>query len=297
MNILVTGSSGFVGSNVCERLVKLGYTLTGCDNYLFGDPRNDTKAMRHLHVDFNDLSAEQLNEFDLIVQCAVSNIIYAQTRVIETFRNNAINTIKMFQRFKGRILYTSTVSVYGQATVIPTPETAELSTYNAYDSSKLIAELFLQERRNYTTLRLSNVYGYQQRLTTYSGVVSKMICAAMKDKPIDINGDGKSTRDYTFVDDTVDAIVKAVELPALNTEINVGSGVDTSSLGLSEIVCRVLGKPHTVSFIPNRGIDTIYRRCVDRTKAKQLLGWDPKVSLEEGIRRAVEWYKREEERQ
>jgi UDP-glucose 4-epimerase len=294
MNILLTGASGFVGSNICARLADLKYSITGCDDYSFGSPKNDVRDVPRLKMDFNKIDEQTLNQFDLLIHCATSNIIYAQTNEIETFRNNAINTMTLFRRYKGRIIYTSTSSVYHQAKVFPTPETVELHTYNAYDSSKLIAELFLQERGNYTTLRLSNVYGYQQRVTPFSGVVSRMVDAVMHDQPIPINGDGKSTRDYTFVDDVVDAVLQSIEHPALNTELNISTGRETSVLELSEIVCKTLGRPHNVTFIPNRIIDTIQRRCVDGSKAKQLLGWTPKVTLEQGILKAAEWYKHEE---
>ncbi len=297
MRILVTGAAGFVGSNICHALLRSNDEICGVDDFRFGYkeniPFNETNFSFAI-ADFNNLKQDFLDEFDVLVHCATSNILYAMDYEIEVYRNNAINTIKLFQKFKGKIVYTSTASVYNNASIIPTPETIPTHTVGAYDTSKLIAELFLQERGNYTTLRLENVYGINQRPTSpYCGVMGKMIHSVLHNLPVKINGDGLSTRSYSFVTDVAQAIVKAVNMPALNTEINIGGGREIDLLTLIEIVFKQAEKKLEIEFIPNRKIDTIKRRCLDSSKAKSLLGWEHTTSLEEGILQTINWQRNE----
>lgn len=290
--IILTGACGFVGSAVSQRLFESGYELVNIDDLSFGNLKNLSGNNKlNYRFRFEKLTEQDLQPFDILIHCATSNIIYAIDKPIETFQNNATNTIKLFQKFKGRIIYTSTASVYGQADVIPTPEDAEIRTNNAYDQSKYIAELFLQQRGNYTTLRLSNVYGPNQRADNpFCGVMGRFLDNILKNQTIKINGEGSQTRDYTFVDDVVDAIMLTLEKPALNTEINIATGKETSILNLIETMLEVITPPEfEIERIPQRKIDGIMRRALNIEKAKLLLGWQPKTSLEEGIKKTVEW--------
>lgn len=287
--IILTGASGFVGSNIAKRLIELGYTTNNVDNYSFGNVGNSENILIQ-HKDFNDLTESELDEYGTLIHCATSNIIYAMDKPIETFQNNATNTIKLFQKFKGKIIYTSTASVYGEAKVIPTPEYAEISTNNAYDQSKYIAELFLKERGNYTTLRLSNVYGINQRPDNpYCGVIGRLIYTILNNKEVKINGTGTQTRDYTFVDDIVHAIMISVFKDAFNTEINIATGKETSILELVKMISGITGMDPFDNHIQARKIDGISRRCLDIKKAEKLLGWKPQISLEEGIKKTILW--------
>lgn len=287
--IYITGICGFVGSNVANTLNEQGVLVSGCDNLTFGYEKNISPEIYWEHKSFSEVD---LSAFDTLVHCATSNIIYSQQNTVETFNNNALETIKLFERFKGKIIYTSTASVYNNAEVFPTPETSRVHVVNAYDTSKYISELYLKQRGNYTTLRLSNVYGTNQHPNhPYSGAIGKMIGSALKGEPIKIYGDGKSTRDYTYINDTVEAIIKAIELPALNTEINVSTGVETSANDLCKLIWKILDKPCKYTREEPRSIDGITRRCLDNSKAKELLSWSPQVSLEEGIRRTIHWQK------
>lgn len=287
--IILTGACGFVGSNIAKRLIDAGYTTNNVDDLSFGTLKN-THDIVIRNSDFNDLPDLELNQYDILIHCATSNIIYAMDKPIETFQNNATNTIKLFNRFKGKIIYTSTASVYGQADIIPTTEDAEIRTNNAYDQSKYIAELFLQQRGNYTILRLSNVYGTNQRADNpYCGVMGKLINNILNDETVRINGDGTQTRDYTFVDDVVDAIMIAIEKDALNTEINIASGKETSILELIKNILEIANKEAAIQHIESRKIDGIKRRCLDIKKAEHLLEWRPKTPLKEGITKTILW--------
>lgn len=288
--IILTGACGFVGSNISKRLFESGYEIVNIDDLSFGN-KDNLSVNNELHrFGFEQLTEETLSKFDILIHCATSNIIYAMDKPIETFQNNATNTIKLFQKFKGKIIYTSTASVYGQADIIPTPEDAEIRTNNAYDQSKYIAELFLQQRGNYTTLRLSNVYGTNQRADNpFCGVMGKLVNNILNDKPVKINGDGKQTRDYTHADDVVDAIMIAIEREALNTEINIASGKETSINELVDAIVIITDKTALREYVESRKIDGIIRRCLDIRKAEQLLGWKPKIFLGEGICKTIEW--------
>jgi len=289
---LVTGCVGFVGSRICARLIDLGIDVYGIDNLSFGSRENIPEGLAWMDKDFNEAGARFLNDFDVLVHCAVSNIIYAQTHETETFSNNALHAINLFQKFRGKIIFTSTASVYNSAEEIPTPEHAKIHCVNSYDTSKRISEMYLQERGNYTTIRLSNVTGINQRPSSeYCGVVGKMIHSAIKGESIKIIGDGKQTRDFTYVEDVVDAVMRCIELPAMNDEYNIATGIETSIIDLSKMICSALDRPHSIQMIPKRSIDGINRRCLDISKAEKILGWSPKTNIKLGILKTIEWQK------
>lgn len=286
-SLILSGALGFVGSNVASRLTSLGYDSFNIDNLQFGSENNASGEWHKMG--FECLTQEQLDEYDILIHLATSNIIYSQTEPIKTFKTNALDTINLFRKFKGKIIYTSTASIFGMAKVFPTPEDAEPDVSNAYDMSKLVGEIFLQQRGNYTTLRLSNVFGRNQRPGTFCGVIGKLLDQALNDKPMEIIGDGSQTRDYTFVEDVVDAIELAVNKPALNTEINIATGIETSVKSLAIAIASALDKTVSINSLPLRSIDSLTRRCLDIRKAKSLLNWEPKHTLKSGLQKTIEW--------
>lgn len=289
MRIAVTGAAGFVGSNLCHKLWMSGYDVTGVDNLQFGYEDNLPKDMPFKKYGI-DAMYYVLNDYDIIVSCHTANIIYAMTNPMETWHTNCADTIEMFGKFNGKIIYTSTSSIYGNAPAIPTPEDSPLNMTNSYARSKYAPELFLRDRGNYTTLRLTNTYGRFQRPDhPYSGIIGKMVGAALNGEKIKIYGDGSQTRDFIYVDDVVDAIIKAIELPALNTEINIGTGKETSVIDVANEIALEIPDMQEWEFVDGRPIDNITRRCLDIKKAEQLLDWSPRVNLREGIKRTIEW--------
>ena len=288
MKILVTGGAGFLASNLCNYFEKSGVDYLAVDNLQFGYKDNLMNQDHFLKIGFESLSQESLNAYDVLIHCACANIIYAQDNHIDTFRVNALNTFDLFKRFKGKIIYTSTSSIYGQANLIPTNEDQPCNVSNAYDQSKLLSELYLQLRGNQTTLRLSNVYGRNQKPDhPYSGVIGKLIGNALRKEKFKIIGDGLSTRDYTYIDDVVKAIVKAIDLPSQDRPINIGTGKETNTLKLAYMISEIMKVPFNVDFIPNRSIDTIQRRCLNVCCARELLGWEPETDLEKGLKLTI----------
>lgn len=284
MKIIITGAAGFLGGNVCQRLTDFGIDYVAVDNLKFGSEDNLPLGCHFIESGFENLSEEMLSEFDVLIHLACSNIIYAMEFPIETVLNNAVNTIELFSKFKGKIIYTSTASVYGDADVIPTKETDEIKLSNGYDTSKFIAEQFLRERGNYTTLRLSNVYGKFQSIDSpYCGVLGKFVDLYLEGQPLHIYGDGSATRDYTYVEDVVDAIILAMNNEPLNTELNIATGIETSIMELTALI----GNKNGLVNKGKRMIDKINRRCLDTSKAKELLGWEAKIPVSTGIRKTM----------
>ena len=290
MKIYISGICGFIASNLANKLFESEYTVHGCDNLQFGYASNLNPLIEWKKIDFKDESEYFLNEHDVLVHMACANIIFAQTNQLETFKTNALNSICFLNKFKGKVVYTSTSSVYGQYDTIPTPETAIENLSNAYDQSKSIVEKYLQFRGNFTTLRLSNVYGENQLPENpYCGVIGRFIDSIIKNRVVPINGDGQATRDYTYINDVVRALIISIDQKARNTEINIGTGIETSSFNLSVKIANILGKTPDVKFTDNRSIDKINRRCLDITIAFKLLGWKPLFDLEEGLKRTINW--------
>jgi len=287
LRILVTGAAGFVGSSFCNHLESQGLEYTGLDNLQFGYKDNLVNKDRLVVKRINQIDKLFIDQFDVLVHLATANIIYAQDHMVETFASNALDTIKLFEMFRGKIIYTSTTSVYGQAGSFPTKENAPVKVSNAYDQSKYIAELYLKTKRLHTILRLSNVYGPNQRPDhPYSGVIGKFIGQARKKEPLLVYGDGMSTRDYTYIDDVIDALCKAIERPSINDVVNISTGKDTSTLMVAYAIADLMGITFDgkhIRFVDNRSIDNIEKRCLCNEKAYKLLGWSPHVSLKEGL--------------
>lgn len=292
MKVFIAGIAGFIGSNIANRLHNepyYGYKVTGCDTLQFGFESN-LEFPDWINLNIGLATNPQLNCNDVLVLAHCANIIYAMKNEADTYKNNSFDTIDAIDKFHGKIVYLSTASVYGNPTEVPTPETAKIHITNAYDMSKLLIEKYLKLRGNYTTLRLSNVYGPNQRPENpYCGVIGRFIDQALKGEPITIIGDGTQTRDFTYVGDVVNAVVDAINLPALNTEINIASGVETTVRGVADKINIFLEDWNVINFIPKRSIDSIDRRCLNIMKAKELLGWSPVYSLDEGISKTIEW--------
>lgn len=297
--ILLTGCLGFLGSNLHTELINQGYTVFGVDDLSFGSlknlgPHNDSV----MNSKFQEVGFSGIYACQILIHCATINIIAAQNDPYNVIQTNALDTIRLFERFQNKkIVYISTGSVYGNSVVYPTKESDPIDCMESYSFSKKAAEMFLKNRHNnFTIIRPSNIYGKNQRPVPCGGVIGKMIYSALQSKPIKINGDGTATRDFTYVDDVVDAIIKSTELPPLNTAVNISGNCEISIEDLANkirVACGDSGLKSPIEYIPERPIDSLKRRWLDISKAKELLGWEPQYTLEQGLSKTVEWMRKE----
>lgn len=292
----VLGCAGFIGSNICQRLIDEGYKVIGYDSLAFGYEKNVPKGMSFFKQSFSLMQDATIKHCDIFVDAATHNLIADMKSHMHTIRSNAVDTLMFFNRIPKdkKIVYLSTSSIYGNAKVIPTPETAEIEITNGYDTSKYIVELYLKSRGNYTTLRLTNTYGINQRPENqYCGFIGKAIGNALNNQPIEIIGDGMQSRDFNYCDDVVDAVMLAIEKDATNCELNLGTGKETFILSIPAYIQDILGTKIDLKNIKNRAIDRIEHRALLNEKIKYILGWSPKTNLLKGLKLTIEWQKLE----
>lgn len=306
-NVLVTGGLGFVGAHVARKLAAEGAQVTVLDNGFNGTPASLQGAPVALvagSVADADLVRDLVGRADLVFHMAAQSIIASPQDPAADFAANFTGTLNVLLAMKDRpkeacrMVYTSSASVYGNARRIPTSEDDGFSVLSPYAASKLSGEHYCQAfRETYgvrsAILRYSNVYGPGQTARNpYCGVIGKFIELALARKPIPIHGDGEQTRDFTYVDDAVEAtLLAALEPGALGDVFNVGTGSECSLDRVAELVRQATGAAVPIEYVERRTIDNIPRRAVHIEKARRRLGWAPRVRLPEGIRRTVAWFR------
>lgn len=305
MRVLVTGGLGFVGAHVTRKLAAEGGQVTVLDNGFNGTPTSLQGAPVRLvegSVTDPDLVCDLVGGADLIFHMAAQSIIASPEDPRADFAANFNGTLNVLMAMKERprdacrMVYTSSASVYGNARHIPTSEDDGFAVLSPYAASKLAGEHYCQAfRETYgvrsAILRYSNVYGPGQTAQNpYCGVIGKFIELALAGQTIQIHGDGEQTRDFTYVDDAVEATLLAgLEPAALGDVFNVGTGSEYSLNRVAELVRQATGGTVPIAYVERRTIDNIPRRAVHSEKARRRLGWSPQVRVPEGIRRTVEW--------
>jgi UDP-glucose 4-epimerase len=303
--ILVTGGAGFVGGALTQKLVEAGARVTVLDDLFTG--KADTIPTGAEFVEGSVTDAKLVEELvaanSLIFHLAARNIIASTSNPRDDFMTNIGGTLNILlaarQSKVDRIVYTGSASVYGNPRSIPINEDDFLVPLSPYAVSKLGGENYAQafyESYGLPTacVRYSNVYGPGQRPDNpYCGVVSKFLVDAHAGRPLSIHGDGEQTRDYTYVDDAVEATMLAAIRPRAEGEVfNVGTGIETSVNGLAIAIGHALDVPVELRHIDRRDIDNIRRRVVNIEKARRMLRWTPQVTLETGLSRTAEWFVR-----
>lgn len=303
--ILVTGGAGFLGSHLCERLIAEGNEVLCADNYFTGRKSNlahlvdndKFEAMRH------DICFPLFVEVDQIynLACPASPIHY-QFDPVQTTKASVVGTINMLglaKRVKARILQASTSEVYGDPDIHPQPESYRgnvnpIGPRACYDEGKRCAEtLFFDYRRQHNLLikilRIFNTYG--PRMHPNDGrVVSNFICQALSGRDITIYGDGSQTRAFCYVDDLVEAFVRMMATPnEITGPINVGNPSEVRIRDLAEMIIDLVGSRSKLIFV-DLPVDDPVQRCPDISLAKSVLGWEPKVPLEEGLTRTIAYF-------
>lgn len=304
--ILVTGGAGFIGSHLCERLVKEGHDVICLDNYYSGSKENvwhligqpNFELVRHDVV--NPYFAEVDEIFNLA--CPASPIYY-QRDPIQTTKTSmfgAFNMLGLARRTKAKILQTSTSEVYGDPGVHPQPETYwgnvnPIGERSCYDEGKRVAEtLFFDYNRLHgvraKVIRIFNTYG--PRMNANDGrVVSNFVVQALKGEDITIYGDGQQTRSFQYVTDLIEGMLRMMETPdEVVGPVNIGNPGEFTMLELAEKVLLKVGGKSKLVFRPLPSDDPKMRRP-DITKAKELLKWEPKVSLDDGLDEIIAYFR------
>ena len=303
--ILVTGGAGFVGSNLVKALVHIHKAqVTVLDNLFTGNLTNlkdlDCNFI-HGSVEDENLVEDCVKDVDIVFHLASRNIIVSNKNPREDLNANVRGSFNVFESCSkfgvSRVVYTSTSSIYGAAETIPVKENDKNSFLNFYSASKFCAEVYAHTFHEVfdlpiTILRYSNVYGPNQApVNPYCGVIGNFIHSALLGQPIRIHGDGGQTRDFTYVDDAVNATIAAALCPsALGEDYNIGTGCETSVNGLAEQIVGLLNSPSEIVYVPNRDIDNIRRRAIDISKAKEHLGYSPEFSIAEGLQNTISWF-------
>lgn len=305
IHALVTGGAGFLGSHLCERLLKDGQDVVCVDNFYTGSKRNIQHLLENPFFELlrHDITFPLYVEVDRIynLACPAAPIHY-QNDPVQTTKVNvhgSINMLGLAKRLKARILQASTSEVYGNPTVHPQPETY-LGSVNpigpraCYDEGKRCAEtLFFDYHRQYgieiKVARIFNTYG--PRMHPNDGrVVSNFILQALRGEAITIYGDGSQTRSFCYVDDMVDGLIRLMNSPDdLTGPINLGNPEEITILELADKIIKLAASRSEIIFKPLPADDPRQRKP-DITLAKEKLGWSPWTSLKDGLEKSIAYF-------
>ena len=306
MRVLVTGGAGFIGSHVGDRLVAAGHAVVVVDDLSTGRKEFVNPGAK-LHVAdirspdlakvFNAESPEAV--IHLAAQAEVRRSVEDPALDAAINVGGMLNLLLCCQRAKvPRVVYASTGgAVYGETTSLPTPEDHPARPASPYGISKLIAEHYLRcwealYGLGGVVLRYANVFGPRQNPLGEAGVVAIFAHRIVRGEPITINGDGEQTRDYVYVEDVAEATLRALERPDASGAVNIGTGIETSVNALLRRLEAVAGLKATAHHGPPKPGEQ-RRSVLDASLAKRLLGWTPRVTLDEGLRHTLAYFKRE----
>jgi UDP-glucose 4-epimerase len=306
---LVTGAAGFIGSTLVDRLLADGHSVVGVDDLSTGRSTNIGPAENHDGFEFVKADIVDADLIGLLTDTKPEAVFHlgAQISVKHSVDDpsfdssvNVVGTVRLAEAARRagvrKVVHTSSGgSVYGTPPVYPTPEDVPTDPSSPYAASKVCGEVYLNMFRNLYGLDCShiapaNVYGPRQDPHGEAGVVAIFAQALLAGRATKIFGDGTDTRDYVFVDDVVDAFVRAAGEAGGGQRFNVGTGVETSVRQLHSAIAAAAGAPDEPEMHPHR-LGDLNRSCLDISRAEKVLGWTPKVSLHDGIPRTVDFFR------
>ena len=304
--ILVTGGAGFLGSHLCERLLNEGNEVICLDNYFTGQKQNVIHLLDNPYFELirHDVTMPFYIEADQIynLACPASPIHYQYNpiKTIKTSVAGAINMLGLAKRINARILQASTSEVYGDPKIHPQPESYwghvnPIGTRACYDEGKRCAEsLFVNyHRQNNVDIKIIRIFNtYGPRMHPHDGrVVSNFIVQALKGEDLTMYGDGKQTRSFQYVDDLIEGMIRLMNSrDDFFGPVNIGNPGEFSMLELAEKVIQMTGSKSKIIFQPLPEDDPMQRKP-DITLAKKELNWEPKVHLDEGLKRTIDFFK------
>ncbi|GMU23011.1 MAG: NAD-dependent dehydratase [Phycisphaerae bacterium] len=305
--ILVTGGAGFIGSHLCLRLFEEGHHVICLDNYFtgrrenFGDRYQELTLSGRFEFIRHDIIEPIVLEVDQIyhLACPASPVHY-QYNPVKTIKTNVIGTYHMLglaKRVKARMLQASTSEVYGDPQVHPQPESYwgnvnPIGVRSCYDEGKRVAETLMMDyhRQHKLETRIARIFNtYGPNMSVNDGrVMSNFICQALRGEPVTIYGDGTQTRSFCYVADLVDGLIRLMNSDT-HEPVNLGNDEELTMLRLVQAIESATRRPLKIEHRPLPQDDPTRRRP-DLTRARKILGYEPKVSLEEGLKRTIGYF-------
>ena len=305
MRYLVTGGAGFIGSNTVDELVRRGHSVVVLDDLSSGKEENLAEVrskITFIKGSISDLELVQkaMHQAEYVIHLAARTSVPRSVKdPIDTNRINVDGTLNVLVAARDnkvkRVVYAASSSAYGDTPSLPKSESMTPVPISPYGVAKYVGELYAQTfGRCYglenVSLRYFNIFGpHQDPDSPYSGVLSRFAAAVLEGTPAVIYGDGQQTRDFTFVGNAVEANLLACDSPSASGTYNVGTGFSISLNQVLEQLREISGKRIEARYDPPRDGD-IRDSLADIRKAKEELGYEPKVLFEEGLRRSFEWY-------
>jgi len=301
MRILVTGGAGFIGSHLCERLLADGNDVLCLDNFFTGRRVNILHLLDNHHFELirHDVIEPVLLEVDQIynLACPASPIHYQYNPVktVKTSVMGMINMLGLAKRVHARILQASTSEVYGDPLVHPQPEeywgnVNPIGLRSCYDEGKRIAETLMMDyhRQNKVDTRIARIFNtYGPRMLEDDGrVVSNFIVQALRGEPLTLYGAGDQTRSFCYVDDLVEALIRLMNVDDVHEPVNLGNPGEFTIKQLAQEVVKICDSKSDVTYLPLPEDDPKQRKP-DISRAQTLLGWNPTIPLQEGLRKTV----------
>ena len=316
MRILVTGGAGFLGSHLCDRLIRDGHEVLCLDNFFTGRRENVKHLLDHHSFELvrHDVTEPILLEVDQIynLACPASPVHY-QYNPVKTVKTNVMGTINMLglaKRVRARILQASTSEVYGDPEIHPQPESYwgnvnPIGVRSCYDEGKRLAETLMMDyhRQNHVDTRIVRIFNtYGPRMLENDGrVISNFIVQALRGEELTVYGDGAQTRSFCYVDDLIEGMVRLMNVEEdsqseanVHDPVNVGNPEEFTMKDLAAEIGRAVNREIRIRYCPLPADDPRQRRP-DLSRAKQLLGWSPSTRFAEGIRKTVEYFARRQE--
>jgi UDP-glucuronate decarboxylase len=301
----VTGGAGFLGSHLCDRLINEGHEILCLDNFFTGRKQNIShllqnpkfELIRHDVVEPFRVEVDQI--YNLACPASPPHYQYNPIKTTKTSVMGAINSLGLAKRVKARVFLASTSEVYGDPTVHPQSESywGNVNTIgfrSCYDEGKRCAEtlFFDYHRQNGVDIRVVRIFNtYGPRMLADDGrVVSNFIVQALKGENLTVYGDGSQTRSFCYVDDLIEGFVRLMNQDKTVGPVNIGNPGEFTMLQLAELVLKKVGGKSKITNLPLPSDDPKQRRP-DITLAKEVLGWEPKVPLEKGLDRTIEYFR------
>ncbi|MFZ0061387.1 MAG: UDP-glucuronic acid decarboxylase family protein [Pyrinomonadaceae bacterium] len=304
MRILVTGGAGFIGSHLCERLVREGHDVICLDNFFTGRRENIFHLLddRRFELLRHDVIEPVLLEVDQIynLACPASPIHYQYNPVktVKTSVMGMINMLGLAKRVRARILQASTSEVYGDPLIHPQTEdywgnVNPIGLRSCYDEGKRIAETLMMDyhRQNRVDTRIARIFNtYGPRMLENDGrVVSNFVVQALRGEPLTLYGAGDQTRSFCYVDDLVEGLIRLMNAEALHEPVNLGNPVEFTIKELAAEVIAACGSKSDLKYLPLPEDDPRQRKP-NIERAQTRLGWNPTIQLREGLKKTVAYF-------